>query len=830
LGTIIYPFCIIRQFISPLPILQNKIKNSQNKKTNKTNNNKMSHSTPNQQQNGFSSSKFNLGPTHVISGGTSLTITHPTANSNPTFAQIPTNLAHSIATLQKQTAHNNHNNHNHLHHLNPHHIHNTNNTLGNNYYATPTNTSSALMSSTGLPNPFNINEGNSNSNINHNNNNNNNNNTNNFNLLGNKNYKDGYFGSLGQSGVMSSHQPLSGLTSSINIGSNNLHGNSNSNNIHNDNNNNNNNNQNGWFPSHSITNSIQQSYKAGNNNNNNNNNGSYFDSTLIGGGGKIGPRIVQNGRNNNNNNNNDPNDQSLSSLIPGNLHQQLSLVLNRQFAPQNSNYQEDIDDVLFDGDDNYLDGSDPLSRNFIDDQQLQQQIHHNNNQQQQQQQQQQQRNGQNNNKQNQCDNDGNPKRHRQQQYGDANDYGDTNSTGKNKKQRTQNDTITQNNNNNNNEIDSATITRTPSQTINSSSPPTTADSTTQTANTSPQSNTINNPTAAATTAATTTTILQKAYSNGEESIATSGDQIIVYAPASKTYLAQVSVPVLIERVKAVLLRDNLKQKDLAQYVGISGSTLSPLLKHKYMHTKVQHMQTLIEWLLSRDKDFVSMVNSRIRLLAIESSFIISKLNLSLEQWQSWLKLEDIRVDRSIVDKDIGLLITALTQSRMGIDNNMDDDDHHHGNNINNNNNNNNNNSNSINNNNNNNNFNSNLADNGQVYVAADDDLPDTSMDQHFTPVNNNNNNDPKNNMNNIQIKNELVSNAFPSLPRNLLRSVARIIGDLKARPHGSEPTPSLFASLKSSGDVSDHIGGSGKGKRTSSGKSSGGKTSGGKRR
>ena len=183
-----------------------------------------------------------------------------------------------------------------------------------------------------------------------------------------------------------------------------------------------------------------------------------------------------------------------------------------------------------------------------------------------------------------------------------------------------------------------------------------------------------------------------------------------------------------------------------------------------MHTKVQHLQTLIEWLLTRDREFVSMINSRLRLSGMHAKTIAAKLNLTLDQWSNWLALKDIQTDRSAVDTEIRHLIVALTQTRMGGGGNDDDDDddtrlaHHNSHHSN------------------------GGGDNnhsGGDLEHNDDDIPNNNMDRHFTPIAGVNNT-------NVQSKSLLVQNAFPSLPRNMLRSVVRIIGDLSTRKYNPE--------------------------------------------
>jgi DNA-binding Xre family transcriptional regulator len=295
-------------------------------------------------------------------------------------------------------------------------------------------------------------------------------------------------------------------------------------------------------------------------------------------------------------------------------------------------------------------------------------------------------------------------------------------------------------------------------------------------------------TAAATTTTTTITTNPGTWTGpaqygADESIPTNGDRPIPYPPAANTYLATLPVHDLIERVKAVLIRDNLKQKDLASYVGISGSTLSPLLKHKYMHTKIQHLQTLIEWLLTRDREFVSMINSRLRLLGMDAKTIAAKLNLTLDQWTNWLALKDIHADRSAVDAEIRHLIVALTQTRMGGGGNDDDDD----------------------------------DDSRQPHLSHNG-----SHHSNGDYANNNNNGgggDLEHNdddmLNNAQSKSLLVQNAFPSLPRNMLRSVVRIIGDLSTRKYtGGDEIDDMIAAAATTtttGDGDDNEGSSSSG-------------------
>lgn len=97
--------------------------------------------------------------------------------------------------------------------------------------------------------------------------------------------------------------------------------------------------------------------------------------------------------------------------------------------------------------------------------------------------------------------------------------------------------------------------------------------------------------------------------------ASSVDPVTVAVPAMSSILTAPSaravlvapVAVLIETVLHVLRRDRVRQKDLAASIGLSGSTLSPMLRGKYRHTKDAHMTRLREWVYQRDKLFVTSV-------------------------------------------------------------------------------------------------------------------------------------------------------------------------------------------------------------------------------
>ena len=66
-----------------------------------------------------------------------------------------------------------------------------------------------------------------------------------------------------------------------------------------------------------------------------------------------------------------------------------------------------------------------------------------------------------------------------------------------------------------------------------------------------------------------------------------------------TYLAAGQLEVF-ERVNEVMKRDHIRQRSIARMMCISCSTLSPMLKGKYKHTKLKHVEALRNWCYQRD--------------------------------------------------------------------------------------------------------------------------------------------------------------------------------------------------------------------------------------
>lgn len=65
--------------------------------------------------------------------------------------------------------------------------------------------------------------------------------------------------------------------------------------------------------------------------------------------------------------------------------------------------------------------------------------------------------------------------------------------------------------------------------------------------------------------------------------------------------------VIFKRCITILKRQGIRQKTMAVDVGLSGSTLSPLLKNKYKHTKQTHVDILRLWCWKMDRLFLASV-------------------------------------------------------------------------------------------------------------------------------------------------------------------------------------------------------------------------------
>jgi len=131
-------------------------------------------------------------------------------------------------------------------------------------------------------------------------------------------------------------------------------------------------------------------------------------------------------------------------------------------------------------------------------------------------------------------------------------------------------------------------------------------------------------------------------------------------PAAGAHLAA-SVETLIERVIWILRRDRIRQKDLASAIGLSGSTLSPMLRGKYRHTKDIHILRLREWAFHRDKMYTAALLQQATLLSFNEETLAAQLGLSRVDFARWIKLSMPLVERTDVDNRVHTWINATAE-------------------------------------------------------------------------------------------------------------------------------------------------------------------------
>jgi len=88
---------------------------------------------------------------------------------------------------------------------------------------------------------------------------------------------------------------------------------------------------------------------------------------------------------------------------------------------------------------------------------------------------------------------------------------------------------------------------------------------------------------------------------------------------------------------------------MAADVALSGSTLSPMLRGKYRHTKEQHIKLLRQWACHRDQIFINKVQHRMRLANVTSEYMAQAVGVSLDIMLNWLDFTMPIMERSGVD-------------------------------------------------------------------------------------------------------------------------------------------------------------------------------------
>ncbi len=112
---------------------------------------------------------------------------------------------------------------------------------------------------------------------------------------------------------------------------------------------------------------------------------------------------------------------------------------------------------------------------------------------------------------------------------------------------------------------------------------------------------------------------------------------------------------LVDRVKVIMQHKNLRQKELAEEIGWSGSTLSQVLSLSYKHLrKHKHLEKLIDWCVKQD----NMLFDQLWRFALANTtpstkitpfLIASTLHVRPELFYRWLTKSLPLADRSNID-------------------------------------------------------------------------------------------------------------------------------------------------------------------------------------
>jgi len=121
---------------------------------------------------------------------------------------------------------------------------------------------------------------------------------------------------------------------------------------------------------------------------------------------------------------------------------------------------------------------------------------------------------------------------------------------------------------------------------------------------------------------------------------------------------------VILRVKDILHRDQLRQKQLAKQLGFSGSTLSPMLKHKYRHTKSSHIQALRVWAYERDVQFVNGILTQAQFLGLTQESFAAGLGVPVSEVMSWSNFTMSPQKRGDFETSIVSLFSKLSANRL----------------------------------------------------------------------------------------------------------------------------------------------------------------------
>ena len=105
--------------------------------------------------------------------------------------------------------------------------------------------------------------------------------------------------------------------------------------------------------------------------------------------------------------------------------------------------------------------------------------------------------------------------------------------------------------------------------------------------------------------------------------------------SNNTYLHAGQLEIF-ERVNEIMKRDHIRQRQIARMMNISCSTLSPMLKGKYKHTKLKHVEQLRNWCYQRDVKLWRKVAYYADAAALNEETLASTCGMNSLYFKQWL--------------------------------------------------------------------------------------------------------------------------------------------------------------------------------------------------
>eukprot|EP00457_Paulinella_chromatophora_P001487 gb/GEZN01001489.1/.p1 GENE.gb/GEZN01001489.1/~~gb/GEZN01001489.1/.p1 ORF type:complete len:919 (-),score=152.01 gb/GEZN01001489.1/:138-2894(-) len=104
-----------------------------------------------------------------------------------------------------------------------------------------------------------------------------------------------------------------------------------------------------------------------------------------------------------------------------------------------------------------------------------------------------------------------------------------------------------------------------------------------------------------------------------------------------------------QRCLDVLKRDNMRQKAMALDIGLSGSTLSPMLRSKYKHTKNVHVDVLRSWAWTKDRFFLARAASHAISTGLDLDGVAERIGVTPSTLDQHYKFKVSLTERTTVD-------------------------------------------------------------------------------------------------------------------------------------------------------------------------------------